>query len=244
MKLFRRLAALIVVSGLVLCLTACNEPDKDYGVSQKDTSAQQQQQSQPDIPEIKSDDEVMPTFFDISLFDEENYSDIYLGKNFEYKITYGGSELSVPSSYKEMNKKGWALCESEEYSADSQIFAGKSLRVQFVNEYDNLITAVFYNEKDTSVSLKKCPIVKLIVEENTLNVVDSKFSQFFVNGITNESAITDVIQYLGTPSHFYAVSQTQYYLDYFLTEKDKRSGITVYVNIENDCVDKIEVSMY
>ena len=244
MAIFKKLLALSAAICMVLCMAACNEPDEDYGVSKNDETVESTENTSVEIPEIKSDDEVMPTFFDISLFDEENYSDIYLGKDFEYKITYGGSVFKLPSSYKAMEKAGWTLMQSEEYNAESQIFAGKSMTVQFTNQYNNVITAVFYNKKDASVSLKKCPIVKLIVEENVIDNMDSPFTHFFVNGITNESAITDIIQYLGTPSHFYSVDGNVYYLDYFITEKDKRNGITVYINVGNDSIERIEVSMY
>lgn len=244
MKMLNKIVALVVVLCLASSLSACSQPDQNYGTSNDENQTQEETQTQVELPQIKSDDEVMPTFFDISLFDEENYSDIYLGKDFEYKITYGGTELSVPTSYKAMSKKGWNLLADGEYTADSQVFAGKSLRVQFVNEYNNLITAVFYNKKDSSVELKKCPIVKLIVEENCLVAAGSQYGQFFVNGISNGSAITDVIEHLGAPSHFYAVNEKEYYLDYFLSEDDKRNSITVYVDVEGDYIQKIEISKY
>jgi hypothetical protein len=131
-------------------LTACSKVDLNYGVSSEVQTTDEDTQVK--IPEIKSEDEVMPTYFDISLFDEENYSDVYLGKKFEHKVTYAGSEISVPSSYKEMLKKGWSLVESTDYSVDSQIFAGKSLETVFQNEYGKHITAVFHNSSKSSVS--------------------------------------------------------------------------------------------
>ena len=57
-------------------------------------------------------------------------------------------------------------------------------------------------------------------------------------------AITDIIEILGTPSHFYAVSNNNYYLDYFITKKDRRNSITIYVNPIDDVITKIEISYY
>ena len=82
------------------------------------------------------------------------------------------------------------------------------------------------------------------MKENFLYSKDSVYGQFWVNGVSNESAVTDVIECLGAPSHFYAVDENNYYLDYFLYEKDKRSRITVYVDVNNDCVTRMEFSLY
>lgn len=196
------------------------------------------------IPEIKSDDSVMPTFFDISLYDEENYADIYLGKKYGIKFIYSGSELKIPSSYKSMTKSGWSLAENGEYQAESLVMAGKSAEVYFENEYRNIIKAVFYNAGGASQPLKKCSLVKLSVAENNVFVENSSYGQFWINGVCNESAITDVIEYLGAPSHFYAVSSTCYYLDYFLYERDKRSRITVYIDVADDSVSSVEIAYY
>ena len=61
--------------------------DDDYGKSsvKKEDVASDTSSVYEDIkiPEIKSDDSVMPTYIDISLYDEENYADIYLGKDFD-----------------------------------------------------------------------------------------------------------------------------------------------------------------
>lgn len=238
-KIICMLLCFVMVLGV---LTACSKVDLNYGVSSEVQTADEDTQVK--IPEIKSEDEVMPTYFDISLFDEENYSDVYLGKKFEHKVTYAGSEISVPSSYKEMLKKGWSLVESTDYSVDSQIFAGKSLETVFQNEYGKHITAVFHNSSKSSVSLKKCEIVKFRVEGNSLVSIYPEHGQFWVNGVNNNSAITDVIECLGTPSHFSSITPNNYMLDYFMTPKDRRSGITVWIDIESDCVTTIEFSYY
>lgn len=241
----KKILALLLCCATVMGFAACEQLDPDYGKSSaKAQNVEKAEKKQVKIPEIKSDDSVMPTYFDISLFDEENYADIYLGDDFEYKVTYAGSALSVPSTYKDITKEGWTLVASDEYSEDSQILVGKSLKVDFVNEYGNVITAVFYNNKKSSATLKKCPIVKFIVSENILTNPDSAYAQFWVNGISNESAITDIVEYLGAPSHFYCVSDSKYYLDWFITESDRRSGITVYVDTAEDRIDSIEFSYY
>lgn len=242
-KIFCLLLCLCFMVGLV----ACEKMDPNYGKSsaKKDTTVTESKaDTQVKIPEIKSEDEVMPTYFDISLYDEENYADIYLGKDFQYKITYVGSVLSVPSSYKEITKEGFSIDSESGYNEDSQILAGKSITVDFINEYNKKITAVFHNDKKSSVSLKKCPIVKFIIKENGLLNSESQYGQFWVNGISNISAITDIIELLGSPSHFYCASENKYYLDWFITEKDRRSGITVYVDTAEDHIDSIEISYY
>ena len=241
----KRILSVILCCLFVTLLCSCQKFDDNYGKSSsKESTAADSVSKQIKIPEIKSDDSVMPTYIDISLYDEENYADIYLGEKFEYKVTYAGSALSVPSSYANITKEGFKLADSEEYNEDSQILAGKSLTADFVNEYNKKITAVFYNNKKSSVSLKKCPIVKFIIKENELSNPESEYGQFWINGISNVSAITDAIEYLGSPSHFYCISENKYYLDWFITKQDRRSGITVYVDTAEDTIDSIEFSYY
>lgn len=242
----KKILCLLLCCASLISLAACEKFDDNYGKSsavKEPIATADKTENQIKIPEIKSDDSVMPTYFDISLYDEENYSDIYLGEDFKYKITYVGSAITVPSSYKEMSKEGWTLLSSDEYNEDSQILAGKSITVEFVNEYDKKITAVFYNNKKSSTALKKCPIVKFIIKENIIDA-NAEYGQFFVNGVNNVSAITDIIERLGSPSHFYCVSENKYYLDWFLTKSDRRSGITIYVDTAEDHIDSIEFSYY
>jgi len=229
----------------LFCLSACEKFDENYGKSSARPEKSENKTSSEEIkiPEIKSDDEIMPTYVDISLYDEENYADIYLGKDFKYKITYVGSALEVPTTYKNMTQEGWSLVESPEYDENSQILAGKSITTEFINEYNKKITAVFYNSKKSSVPLKKCSIVKFIVKENIIDA-NAPYGQFFVNGVNNVSAITDIIERLGSPSHFYRVAENKYYLDWFISEKDRRSGITIYVDTAEDRIDSIEFSYY
>lgn len=244
----KRIVSLILCLVFLLCLSACEKFDDNYGKSStaqlKKEELTKSEHQDIKTPEIKSDDSVMPTYVDISLYDEENYADIYLGKDFDYNVTYVGSVLTVPTSYKSFTKEGWSLVESGEYNEDSQILAGKSVTTEFINAYNKKITAVFYNDKKSSVSLKKCPIVKFIIKENGLLKPESQYGQFWINGVSNVSAITDIIELLGSPSHFYCVSENKYYLDWFITESDRRSGITVYVDMAEDHIDSIEFSYY
>ena len=243
-SLILRLTALVLSVVLFAAAAGCSKMEKatsEVGES-KDNGAVASQDIK--IPEIKSEDTVMPNFFDISLYDEENYADIYLGKKFKFNVTYCGSELSVPSSLRQMNKEGWSIVEDSKYNDNSTVLAGTSVEVSFVNGYNNQIIAVFHNPKNSSTALKKCDLVKFKIPENIHDNAESPYGQFWVNGISNGSAITDIVSYLGAPSHFYAVSPNEYYLDYFITEKDKRSGITVYVDPTNDTVKAIEFSYY
>ena len=241
----KKLLSFLLCCFFVFCLVGCEKFDDNYGKSSvNDSSNQSNKDNDIKIPEIKSDDEVMPTYLDISLYDEENYSDIYLGEKFEYKITYDGSSIEVPSSYKKITQAGWALDKNDEYNEDSQILAGKSITVDFINEYGKKITAVFYNKNKRSVSLKKCPIVKFIVKENEILISDSQYGQFWVNGISNISSINDTIELLGSPSKFYRMSEDEYYLEWFLNKNDRRGRITIFVNTAEDQIDAIEFSYY
>ena len=189
----------------------------------------------------------MPNFVDISLYDEENYADIYLDENFEYNITYFGEKIDVPTTYADFTAKGWQLSDTSSYKADSQIQVGKSLEVDFfkTNEEKTVkITAVFYNKGMTLATLEKCPVVKFKIKENVLLKPESQYAAFGVNGVSNSSAITDIVEALGAPSHFYKMTENKYYLDWFITEKDRRSEITIYVDMAEDHIDAIEFSYY
>ena len=237
-----RLLSLILAAMFVFTLTSCSKFDSDYGASE--SKAESNIYENIKAPDIKSDDEVMPTFFDISLYDEENYSEIYLGKKYEYKFIYAGSEFELPAKLSYMTKSGWNIVENSAYHENTKINAGKSLKVNFVNSYGKQLVAQFFNSSKSSVELEDCKIVKIIIPQNNYLVPESPYGQFFINGVSNEAAITDVIEFLGAPSHFYAVNNNSYYLDYFLTEKDKRSKIRVYIDVASDTVTSLEVSKY
>ena len=242
----KKIISILVVLALVfscVSLVGCSEVDENYGVESEEEQGNDTT-SKFEIPEIKSSDKVMPTYLDISLYDEENYSNVCLGSKYEYRITYSGTNLSLPTDYKTFIKEGWDFANPEKYDEKTLVLAGESLEVTFVNEYDNVIDVVFYNSGKSSSAIKKCDIVKFVIKENYLNIEDSKYGQFWVNGVGNGSAITDVIERLGSPSHFLAVSENEYHLDYFISKDDKRSGIMVNIDPLNDTVNSIEISYY
>ena len=77
----------IVLLSAVLC--ACSPIDEDYGVtSNQENGGEAMAAPKTENTTIMSSDRVMSKFFDISLFDEENYSDIYLGKRFKINAEF------------------------------------------------------------------------------------------------------------------------------------------------------------
>ena len=244
MRNLKKTIALLISLIMIFSLAACNEVDPDYGVSEKKETTEDVVENKPvEETKIMSSDRVMSNYFDISLFDEENYAQIYLGKKFEIKATFAGGELPVPCKLDEIKKLGWELCEGNEYNENSLVFAYETITIVLQNQDGLKITAQMYNSSRSSVKLSKCYIVKFKIE-NDFYVDSTNYTPFDINGITNNMAITDVINTLGTPSHFYAVSEDSYYLDYFITKRDRRNGITVYINPEDDNVTAIEFSFY
>ena len=185
----------------------------------------------------------MPQFVDISVFDEENYSEVYLGKRFKFNITYADDEFTVPTKLSVLKKKGWRLVENSQYDEESLVYACDYVQMVLEKDGGAKITATFYNSSNSSVQLKKCNIVKFKIENNFYTNGEA-FNEFNVNGINNKMAITDIIDTLGTPSHFYGTAENDYYLDYFISEKDRRNGITVYINPSEDSVNAVEFSYY
>ena len=192
---------------------------------------------------IMSSDRVMSKYFDISLFDEENYADIYLGKKFKIDSKYIDDEFEVPTTIKKMNEKGWNLSLGNAYDENSLVFSYETIETVMENENGVTIKAWFYNSSRSSKKLSECNIVKFLINNDFYADIQNHTS-FNINGITNSMAITDIINTLGTPSHFYEVSDSLYYLDYFITKKDRRNGITVYINPIEDNIVSIEFSYY
>lgn len=242
---FKKVFSLLIALVLMLSFTACSDIDPDYGVSKEEKTEQKaENNANYDVnTKIMSSDRVMSNYFDISLFDEENYSEIYLGKKFEIDAQYVGANLPVPTKIDEMRELGWSLAEGNEYNEKSLVFAYETIDVVFENESGLKLHAKCYNSSRSSVKLEKCYIVKFRIE-NDFYADSSNYHAFNINGITNTMAITDVINTLGTPSHFYEVSKESYYLDYFITKRDRRNGITVYINPVDDTVTAVEFSFY
>lgn len=231
---------------LVITVTACSPMDKDYGASQKpaeEDTAIEKSSDKSDGPAIMSSDREMSKYFDISLFDEENYADIYLGKKFKLDPHYAGYDFNVPVKIANINKLGWFLAEGNTYDENSLVFSYETVDANLVNNAGLKLAVQFYNSSRSSVKLSECYIVKFRIE-NDFYTNPQGYNEFNINGINNQMAITDVIYTLGTPSHFYKVSDDCYYLDYFITKKDRRNGITVYINPQDDSITAIEFSYY
>ena len=240
-KIFSVVLALVIL----LSVSACGEFE-----TSSDTSSEQNEA--PKTASIKSDDNgapimssdrVMSNYFDISLFDEENYADIYLGNKFEIESEYNGVAFNVPTTIKKMEKKGWKLSAGNTYDENSLVFSYETIETVMEDANGITVNAWFYNSSRSSKKLSECNIVKFLIT-NDFYTNNEKHTDFNINGITNSMAITDIINTLGTPSHFYEVSDSLYYLDYFISKKDRRNGITVYINPVEDSIVSIEFSYY
>lgn len=247
MKKTVKIISLILAVFCALSLCACAEVDESYGSLNSDNSSLQSE-AKPTVenverPLIMSDDKIMPNYFDISLFDEENYSEVYLGKRFKFKVTFAGEDLTVPTNLETLSEKGWALADGTQYDENSTLYAGESVDAVFKNSEGLTFKAVFYNSTNRSVKLGKCNIVKIRIENGYYTTPES-YGEFNVNGVTNAMAVTDIIDILGVPSHFYGANEKDYFLDYFITKKDRRNGITVYINPSDDILTAIEFSYY
>ena len=221
-------AALIFTS-----LIGCETPDTSSDI----TLTNSKSSSLVEMPDIVSLDKKMANYFDISLFDEENYANVYLGKKFKILATYNQKELTVPTNLETLNKIGFNISLGSEYDANSYIYAKETITLKFNDETTNF-TAQFYNSSNSSIRLNKCKISKIRIENN------ETAPEFNVNGINNNSTVLDVIDTLGTPSHFYAVTDDNYYFDYFISKSDRRNKIRVFVDLINDCVTAVEFSNY
>ena len=238
----RKIGYFLLAVLMVISVCACSPVDDDYGVS---SEALPDEAEHIDVGDTKimSSDRVMSKYFDISLFDEENYSDIYLGKKFEIDAVFGDFNLEVPVKISRLEEQGWRLADGNEYDKNSLVFAYETIDATITNDVGHIISIQFYNSSRSSVKLSECYVVKYKIENYFYKNIEN-WTEFNVNGITNTMAITDVINTLGTPSHFYKVSDNNYYLDYFITKKDRRNGITVYLDPVEDLVTAVEFSYY
>lgn len=244
-----RLLVTILAILLMLTFAACSPVDKEYGesslvsYSSQVSSKENAKSAEDDTPLIMSSDRVMSKYFDISLFDEENYADIYLGKDFHINALYSSRNLKVPTNIREAKENGWKLASGNEYNENSLVFSYETIDATIVDSKGNLLKVQFYNSSRSSVKLSQCKIVKYRIE-NEFYIKPKTYEKFDINGINNSMAITDIINVLGTPSHFYRVSESSYYLDYFISKDDRRNGITVYINPLEDCITAVEFSYY
>lgn len=237
----KKVISLILAGLILLSFSACSKADNQYGV--KDEETENTGNTKTELPEIMTLDQKMSNYFDISVFDEENYSDIYLGKKFKFDASFDGSPLNVPEVMEYLINDGWKLAEGSDYDENSLVFAKETVYVTFVNDNGAKLSALFYNSSNSSVKLLKCKIVKFRIENNYFQNPND-YDEFNVNGITNTTAVTDIIDVLGTPSHFYEVSDDNYYFDYFISKSDRRNKIRTFVNLTEDCITAIEFSYY
>lgn len=241
---FTRLSALLLAFVIVFSVCGCSPVDKNYGVSSVNSSTDSSTEIE-DIGDTKimASDRVMSRYFDISLFDEENYSEVYLGKKFKIEPVIDEINFVVPAKLHEVEALGWNLCDGNSYDANSLVFSYETVDLYFENENGVKIFAQVYNSSRSSKKLDECYIVKFKID-NAFYSSPENYIKFDVNGVNNTMAITDIIEILGVPSRFYKVSDTLYYLDYFITKKDRRNGITVYINPADDLITAIEFSFY
>ncbi len=227
--------SILMVLGLACCTAIPN--DDSYQSSPENTDSKS---SYNELPDIITLDKKMANYFDISLFDEENYSNIYLGKKFKFNVTYNDKKLNVPTTLDELAKSDFVIQQGSEYDANSYIFAKETVTLKFADA-NSSFTALFYNSSNTSKRLNKCKIAKIRLDNNhnTRNII-----HFNVNGVDNFSTINDVITLLGTPSHFYAITDDAYYFDYFIQKSDRRNKIRIFVDLVNDNVTAVEISYY
>lgn len=242
MTTFKKFLTVLACLFLTFSVTACSEIDRGYSVSKEEETAEDNANYDVNT-KIMSSDRVMSNYFDISLFDEENYSEVYLGKKFKIDAVLSGVSLPVPARLEEMAELGWILAEGNEYNESSLVFSYETIDVVFENQNGLKVNAQCYNSSRSSVKLSKCYVVKFRIDNDFLDNSEN-YNPFNVSGITNTMAITDIIDILGTPSHFYRVDENSYYLDYFITKRDRRNGITIYINPIDDTVTAVEFSFY
>lgn len=240
----KKIICLFLAVVFVFTFSACSKVDKQFGTtSEVDSVSDVASNTRTDLPEIMTLDQKMSNYFDISLFDEENYSNVYLGKKFKYNATFDGSTLNVPEKMETLINDGWQLAQGSDYDENSLIFAKETVSLTFVNQSCAKLWALFYNSSNSSIKLLKCKIVKFKIENNYYQNIND-YDAFNINNITNTTAITDIVDILGTPSHFYQSTEDNYYFDYFISKSDRRNKIRVYVNLSDDCITAIEFSYY
>lgn len=236
---FKKILSILLSVVLIASLSSCGMiPDGNIDLSEIEKT--DDTGSYNELPDIVSLDKKMANYFDISLFDEENYSNIYLGKKFKFDITYNDKKLTVPTTLQQLTESEFTIQQGSEYDKNSYIFAKETVTLKF-NDANSSFTALFYNSSNSSIRLNKCNIAKIRLDNNLNTKIIVHFN---VNGIDNNSTVTDVITTLGTPSHFYAITEDTYYFDYFLHKSDRRNKIRVFVDLTNDYVTAVEVSYY
>ncbi len=235
-KIFRYSFTVLLIFALTFCV-GCKKADRNYGVSAVSDSA-----SAPNVPIIRSSDEIMPLYFDISLFNEENYSDVTLGDKIPLEMIYAGETLAVPSDLATLAAHGFTPQSDGEMI--ETVKAGERLTMTFVNPNGIQLKALFYNPLSTSVALRKCKVVELKIEQNYVLTGNKTFGDFLLNGTHNRSAITDVAGHFGTPSHFHDEHNGLYSIDYYVSNEDHRNKITLWIDTDEDAVHAVMLADY
>ncbi|MCQ2450431.1 MAG: hypothetical protein MJ080_00435 [Clostridia bacterium] len=242
MKKIIKNSIIVLLCGCLLAFVGCSKVDKS-NPAEKNTSEKPEKRYENIVPpEIPSDDKVMPTFLDISYYNVENYSEIYLGKKFEVKTLYDGVELTAPSDYKTFIQKGFSQINND-INENSRILANEKCVIRFKNAEGHLIDVTFYNHDSRSKPLSECSLIKY--DSSLGNIFGSKdVGNFSVNGISNCSSLSEAITILGFPSHFHKESKDIYSIDYFFSKKDLRSRITIYAKPNEDSITAISYAFY
>ncbi len=243
---FLKQISILLVMVLLLSATGCSlDDDKTTSSvnSISDSVKKPATKTENSIPKITSSDTKMSKYFDISLFDEENYSTVFLGEEFKISASYENQQIPISTNISELEDMGWYMKKGSDYNNDSLIYANESVELNFLTKKGSGIVATFYNSANSSVRLNNCKIVKFKIS-NGYAKNKSDYAKFYVNGITNTSVVTDIIYTLGTPSHFYKQSENSYYFDYFFIKSDRRNKIRFYIDLVNDNITAVEFASY
>ena len=243
-KVLRTLVIALLSLGIAF-LTSCTTPEKATKPVTKKKTEESVQYKYKDIvpPEISSDDRVMTAFLDITYYNVENYAEIYLGNDYNVSAEFDGTELTAPSKYDDLLESGFVLDENSEYKSDSVIYAGDKCFVTFKGPKENILTCEFYNDSAKSKEVKDCILVKY---GNFINLSDAGkiYPNFYINGFTGSSSLSEVITKLGYPSHFHKLNDNLYLLDYFFDKNDLRSRITIHAIPTEDTVTSVAYCRY
>ena len=128
---FLKLLALIISLALLLSFSGCAKPDNNFGVEEKITDKIDNLDTSSVSNKITSLDSMMSKYFDITLFDEENYSNIYLGSKFKLNAKYNGTKFSFPTKLNTLARRGWELVDGSDYNENSLIYAKETAELIF-----------------------------------------------------------------------------------------------------------------
>ena len=91
---FLKPLSLIITIVLLLSFAGCAKPDNNFGVKEEISDEADAIEVESQTQKITSLDSMMSKYFDITLFDEENYSNIYLGSKFKLNAKYNGTKFT------------------------------------------------------------------------------------------------------------------------------------------------------